>query len=358
MAALIIPVWTVEPRRPTLAASSHRDLAMTPDRPTVLVLGARGRFGAASVDAFAAAGWDVLAQTRDAVRAPPVGARHVAVDLADTGTLASAANGARAVVYAVNPPYTRWAGDALPLARLGMDVAERLGATFLLPGNVYAYGAGMPALLVEDTAVHPSTRKGAIRAAMEDELEARAARGLRSIVLRAGDFYGGGPGSWFDLVIAASIAKGRLVYPGPLDRAHAWAYLPDLARAAVALAARDDLPAMARLHFAGHTLTGAQLLDGIERAAQGLGIAPARRLRRRGVPWPLLRLAGLVLPMWREVAEMRYLWQVPHALDGTRLRATVGPLRETPLDLALVAALRGIGHGAPAGLRRPARAAT
>ena len=35
-------------------------------RPTVLVLGANGRFGAAAVNAFAAAGWRVLAQLRRA----------------------------------------------------------------------------------------------------------------------------------------------------------------------------------------------------------------------------------------------------------------------------------------------------
>ena len=49
-------------------------------------------------------------------------------------------------------------------------------------------------------------------------------------VIRAGDFFGGGPGSWFDLAIAKRAAAGALVYPGPLDRPHAWAYLPDLAQ--------------------------------------------------------------------------------------------------------------------------------
>jgi len=112
---------------------------------TALVLGANGRFGAAAVQAFAASGWRVLAQARRAPGRLPAGARHIGIDLADREALVDAAAGARVVVHAVNPPYTRWDAEVLPLARRGMDVAERLGARLLLPGNVYGYGAGMPA---------------------------------------------------------------------------------------------------------------------------------------------------------------------------------------------------------------------
>ena len=313
---------------------------------TVLVLGAGGRFGAAAVDAFAAAGWRVLAQARRAPARLPAGARHLAIDLAGVGALAAAAGGARVVVHAVNPLYTRWEAEALPLARQGMDVAERLGARFLLPGNVYAFGAGMPPLLRPDTPEAPTTRKGEIRRDLEAGLAARAATGrLRSVVVRAGDFYGAGTGSWLDLAIAKSVASGRLVYPGPLDRAHAWAYLPDFAAACAAVAARDDLPPHARLHFEGHTLTGAELLAGLERAARALDIAPARGFRRGTMPWALLRAAGVVVPMWREIAAMRYLWEVPHALDGAALARAIGSVPRTPLDTALAAALRALGHG-------------
>ncbi|HWS74107.1 MAG TPA: epimerase, partial [Quisquiliibacterium sp.] len=253
--------------------------------------------------------------------------------------------GARAVVHAINPPYTEWATQALPLARAGMDVAQRLGAVFMLPGNVYNFGEDMPALLRVDTPQSPGTRKGRIRCELEGEMQARAAQGLHSVVLRAGDFFGGGTGSWLDLAVAKSLRAGKLVYPGPLDVPHAWAYLPDLAQAFVALAGRNDLPAFTRLHFPGHTLTGRELLDAVERAAALLGEAPAGGFRRGGMPWGLLKLAGLVVPMWREVAEMAYLWRVPHALDGSALRAAIGEVRITPIDAAMVEALRRLGYG-------------
>jgi nucleoside-diphosphate-sugar epimerase len=314
-------------------------------RPTVLVLGANGRLGAAAASAFADAGWRVLAQRRHAAAQADARIGTLALPVDATDALAAAAQGASVVVHAVNPLYTRWAAEALPLARAGMDLAQRLDAAFLLPGNVYGYGATMPAALGADTPERPDTRKGRIRVAMEAEMRERAMRspgGLRSAVLRAGDFFGGaGTGSWFDRVIAKSAAAGRLVYPGPLDVPHAWAYLPDLARAFVAVAERGVPPGFTHLPFEGHTLTGRELLAAIEAAAPAAGIAPPAGGWRHGtLPWPLLRLGGLVVPMWRELAEMRYLWQRPHALDGAALQAFAGPLPQTPLTQALAASLR------------------
>lgn len=58
--------------------------------PIALVLGANGRFGAAAVAAFAAAGWTVLAQARRAPAGLPHGAMHLAVALDDTDALVAA----------------------------------------------------------------------------------------------------------------------------------------------------------------------------------------------------------------------------------------------------------------------------
>jgi len=317
---------------------------------TVLVLGANGRFGAATVRAFAAAGWRVLAHSRRAPAALPAGAVHLGTALDDTEALVTQAAGASAVVYAVNPVYTRWTQEILPLARHGMAVAERLGALFMLPGNVYAFGEGMPAMLREDTPEHPTTTKGRQRQALEAEVRVRAERGaMKAVVIRAGDFYGQGSGSWLDLAVTKSIAQGKLVYPGPLDLPHAWAYLPDLARAFVAVAAQASPPAFRTLHFAGHTLTGAELLSHVQAAADELGWRPERGWRQGGMPWGVIRAIGLLVPLMRELARMSYLWRVPHALDGGALERAVGPLPATPPREALRTALIDLGLDAASG---------
>ena len=294
---------------------------------SVLILGANGRFGLAAAQAFASAGWNVLAQTRRALaQGMPTSARRVRIGLDDVDVLVNAATGASVVVHAINPVYTRWNEEALPMARAGMDVAQRLGATFMLPGNVYNFGEAMPALLTEATPEQASTDKGRLRVLLEAEMADRASQGLRSVVVRAGDFIGVGNGSWLDLVVTKSLRDGKLVYPGPLDVPHAWAYLPDLARCFVALAERTDLPSVSRFHFPGHTLTGGELLDAVERAAAVLGLEPARGFRRGGMPWGLMRALAWAVPMWRELVKMSYLWRVPHALDGAALRRALGSI--------------------------------
>jgi nucleoside-diphosphate-sugar epimerase len=314
-------------------------------RPTVLVLGANGRLGAVAVQAFADAGWHVLAQLRRAPSAAlPAGAQALPLPMHDIQGLVKAAAGARVVLHAINPPYSRWQAELLPLAGQGMDIATALGARFLLPGNVYNFGDTMPAALREDTPQHPNTSKGALRCTLEMNLLARCSdsgpgKRLQATVIRAGDFFGAGRGSWMDLVIAKGLSQGKLVYPGPLDVPHAWAYLPDLAAAFVAAASRSQAPDFESLHFAGHAWTGQHVLDGIEAAATGLGLAPAGGFRRAGFPWRVIALGSWLVPAWRGVHEMRYLWQVPHALDGHAMQRAIGATAHTPIAQALRATL-------------------
>jgi uncharacterized protein YbjT (DUF2867 family) len=74
---------------------------------SVLILGARGRFGLAAARAFAQAGWKVHAQVRPGGGGPAIaGVRWLAADPEDTAALAAAAAGAEVVVQALSPQYT------------------------------------------------------------------------------------------------------------------------------------------------------------------------------------------------------------------------------------------------------------
>jgi nucleoside-diphosphate-sugar epimerase len=310
---------------------------------SVLILGANGRLGQVLVQAFAQAGWVVQGQ----VRRDPVGARGDAMKwlrlgLEEPRALAEAARQADVVVHAVNPPYTAWQAQALPLLRAAIATARELRALLMFPGNVYNFGAGMPERLEESTPQQPTARKGCIRVRMEEALREAARGGLRTAIIRAGDFFGGpGRGSWFDLVIAQSLPQGKVVYPGRTDAVHAWAYLPDLARTFQLIAAqRAMLAPYAVLHVPGHAVDGETFLRGLERAARRVGTLPAGvPLKRAHLPWALLRVGGLIVPMWRELAEMRYLWDVPHRLSGERLAALIGTVPLTRLEQALEEAL-------------------
>ena len=140
-------------------------------------------------------------------------------------------------------------------------------------------------------------------------------------------------GNWFDSHIAANVAKGRVLYPGPLDRVHAWAYLPDMARAIVGLAEkRAEFAPFEAFGFPGYAVTGKVLIEAIEQAC-------GRTLKLKSLPWPLIRVLGLAMPLMREVAEMSYLWRVPHAIDGAKFMACLPDFQATPFEVAIAAAL-------------------
>lgn len=323
---------------------------------TVMVLGARGRLGGAVTQAFAVAGWRVLAQRRAGGTAPAAvaGVEWVLADAADTATLRQAAAGARVVVHAMNPAYTAaaWRAEAPGLMQAAIDLAAALGAHLLFPGNVYNFGAAMPPVLAPDTPQRPSTAKGRVRVDLEQQL-AQGARqhGFPATVIRAGDFFGGGRGSWLDQVIAKKLPQGRVTWPGALDAPHAWAYLPDLARAFVDVAEAGGVPGGCEtLHFAGHTVTGRDWLAALTDVAWEQGWLPREGALRTGrLPWGLMRLASPFVPIVASLLEMRYLWDVPHALDGAALARRAGGQPPTPFGDAVREAINQLDlapHGA------------
>ena len=331
---------------------------------TVLILGARGRFGLSAARAFADAGWRVLGQTRAGAALPKEDAsiEWLGIDLNDTQALAAAAQGASVVVHALNPAYTNkaWQTQVLPMTDAAIAITRALGATLMVPGNVYNFGAAMPAVLREDTPQLAQTVKGQVRIQMEQRLQQS---GVRSIVIRAGDFFGSGQGTWFDTAMVKDIRNGRFTYPGTPDVPRAWAYLPDLARTFVAVAERRaKLPPFEVLHFAGHRITGQRWLDVLGPVAQAQGwLPPGTPLKMSKLPWPIIRIGALWVPTWAALLEMRYLWQTPHALANDKLTALLGTEPHTPLAQAVQASLVDLRWIKPPAPRRaqtePQRAA-
>ena len=327
----------------------------------VLVMGASGRFGQAAVRAFSQAGWTVFAQGRPmgngTLKSNAANPRRedgaifpirIAPDQVEE--LRGAVGRVDWVVHALNPTYADWERLALPLLNHSIDLAQGWGARLMLPGNVYNFGSTMPAVLTETTEQQPDTCKGRVRLAMEQRLQLAAREsGLHSVVLRAGDFFGSGRGSWFDLLVAKGLRKGVLSYPDAWDIKTPWAYLPDLAQATVLLAEKDlmDRQALARfevLHFKGYELSGedwAELLTPIAR--QNAWLAEGKYFKRRSIPWTLMRLIAPWARMPREILEMRYLWNRVHALDNQVLRAALGEEPHTDLRLAVEQTLQDWG---------------
>lgn len=269
---------------------------------SVLILGASGHSGSAFAEAFAAAGWEVRRFRRGS-------------------DPAEAARGAALIVNAMNPPdYHDWARQIPAITELAMTAARASGARVLVPGNVYVFGTE-PAPWSAATPHRPCSRKGRVRAEME---AAWRDSGLPVTILRAGDFIDGArPGLVMGRVVLKDLRKGKIAALGGAEVPRAHAYLPDLARAAVALAEREDLPVFADIPFAGHCFS-------LKDLAEEIGRQTGRVPRIAPFPWWLLRLAAPVWELARELGEMRYLYDHPHSLDGATFEALVPGFVPTP----------------------------
>ena len=109
----------------------------------------------------------------------------------------------------------------------------------------------------------------------------------------------------------------------------AWAYLPDMTRAAVALAGmRADLPAFSDVPFAGLTFS----MDEVKTRLEAI---LGRELKVGRFPWGAMRLAAPFWELARELGEMRYLYDLPHALDPAPMARLLPDFRVTDLDRVL-----------------------
>lgn len=301
----------------------------------VTVLGMNGHIGQAVAKAFVAAGWDVTGMARSDKHGI-AGVRFVAGNSDSVEDMRRAIGDADVVVNALNLPYDKWFNGAMEaqMAR----VAEAMGTsgkTMLFPGNIYNYAADCD-VLTPDLPQNPPTPRGAVRVRVEAMFEQAAKRGeFQVIILRAGDFYGpGSEGDWFDQIIMRETKARKISLNGTPGIGHSWAYLPDLARAFEALAAvRSTLGGFERFHFAGHFVTPEQMGAAIEKAA------PVR-LKSGMFPFWMLQAYGLIDPVIREVAKMRYIWRNPLRLTDARLDDILGQGFNTPFDVAVATTVR------------------
>ncbi len=312
-----------------------------PNPKLALVIGAAGGFGQEAAAALARHGWAVRALAR---RAQPATNRieWISGDAMKAGDVLAAARGASVIVHAANPPgYRDWDKLVLPMIDHTIAAARETGARIVLPGNIYNFGPDAFPTLHENSPQHPTTRKGAIRVEMEKRLEAAASSGARVLIVRAGDFFGPKAGNnYFSAVmVRPGSPVTRIIDPGRRGVSHAWAYLPDIGETVARLLEREErLRDFESFHFAGHQLAAREMAEAIRRAVGN------PRLPVWPFPWALVLALQPFVPLFREMAEMRYLWQRSISLDGSKLAAFLGDaLPATPLDVAVRDTLRGLG---------------
>jgi nucleoside-diphosphate-sugar epimerase len=307
-----------------------------------LVIGANGGSGHETCLALKRRGW----QVRALVRTPPaerdaLGVTWIKGDALCAADVREAAKDTSVIVHAVNPPgYRGWDKLVLPMLDNTIDAARIAGARIVLPGTIYNYGPDAFPLLREDSPQHPITRKGEIRVEMERRLAAAARMGVRTLILRCGDFIGPHAGNtWFAQgLLQPNKPANVLRYPCRYAIGHAWAYLPDVGETIARLLDREhELADFDVFHFGGYWLDGHAMAEVVRRAAGN------PRMTLRSFPWWLTALLAPFSETMRELRKMRYLWRCPVQLDDDKLVAFLGSKPYTPIEEAVRTTLQGIG---------------
>ncbi|WMT89159.1 NAD-dependent epimerase/dehydratase family protein [Pelagibacterium sp. H642] len=285
---------------------------------TITILGITGGIGYASAQAFLKAGWRVKGFAR-ANRHPIQGVEFIAGNAGSLDDLKAATAGSDLVLNGLNLPYHQW-GNGAAENLLSRVIAASAGKTMLFPGNIYNYAA-TDRIITPTTPQRPQTYRGEIRQRMESMLESAAKSGdLQAIILRAGNFYGHPfGGDFFAHLILREAEKNRICLNSRRETANAWAYLPDMARAFVALTERrQSFGSFETFHFAGHLATPNQTFAAVQKAV------PDRWLKQTSYPWPLLKAIGLFNPLIHGLVEMRYIWDNEIGLKDERLENILG----------------------------------
>ena len=316
-------------------------------KPTVLILGATGGIGNEVMHQLKEDGWRIRALNRNLTfrEVQKDGISWIKGDALIQDDVITAARGCSVIIHAVNPPgYKNWSKLVLPMMDNTIAAASHCDACIVLPGTVYNYGPDAGSLVSEGAPQRPKTRKGTIRAEMENRLQNFTQSGGRAIILRAGDFYGpNAANNWLSQGLIKPNQSVKTIWnPAVHGVGHQWAYLPDVAQIICKLLKkRQELEPFSRFHMGGHWDT-----DGIQipKTIQEIILKhTGREPKIKPFPWWMLKLAAPILETPREIMEMRYLWQQPLQLDNAKLIDCLGEEFTTSLEVAIETTLKGLG---------------
>ncbi|WP_410590498.1 NAD-dependent epimerase/dehydratase family protein [Amycolatopsis sp. lyj-23] len=260
---------------------------------------------------------------------------RVAADASDPARLTELSRGADVLYHCANPPsYTQWERLLPPLQTAVIAAAKATDAVLALTGSLYAYGRRPDGRMTEHTPMAATGHKGRLRKRMWEQA---LAAGIRTVEVRGSDYIGKDAAGIYALLIRPALTKGRTAWiTGRLDVPHTFTVNTDMAQALVTLA--GDERAWGRpWHVPSPPALTIRELAG--RYAAAAGRPPIKLIQ---LPRFVMRTAGLVVPIAREMAEMDYQWYEPFRMDATETAATFG-LTATDVDTAVRAEV-----GAPA----------
>ncbi len=243
----------------------------------------------------------------------PTGAAFTECDLLDREAVRHAVDGAGQVVLAVGFPYDSrvWRTAWPTTMRNVVEACAATGARLVFIDNLYQLGPQSEPRR-EDVTLSEAGRKPAILTEVT-RIWMTAADRVRVAALRCPDFYRPGVmASHLGATALGRIAQGQSALLFAPDTPHDFAYVPDIARAAVTLLdAPDDAYGEVWNMPCAPTRTPREIL---KLGADAIGRRPAVT----SIPLGLLPILGIFSRMMKEVADVGFTWDRPYQVDSSK----------------------------------------
>ena len=296
-----------------------------------------GPTGKATADLLHARGQAVRVVQRKRPADLPPGVEFMTCDVLKADDVKRAIAGASQAVVTIGFEYTGkiWKA-AWPTAMANLIAAAEIANVRVIQiDNMYMYGP-QDAPLHEDMPLTSYGMKPAVRAEVTRMWQkAVRERRVRWAALRAPDFYGPGVrnshmGDTGLVPVAQGKAAQLLMAP---NLPHAFAYVPDIGRAAVSLLDAPDDAFNQVWHVpCAPALTPRQML---QIGADAAGV----KLKVMALPSFMLQLLGAFAAPMRELSEMRFTWNRPYQVDATKFARRFWS-DATPFEVGIPAAIR------------------
>ena len=238
-------------------------------------------------------------------------------DLSNPAFVDQAVEGSEVVYLVVGFDYNLkvWEEKWPTLMRATINACIKHNARLVFFDNVYSYDINAIPHMTEESEYNPPSRKGAVRKQISQMLmdEVKAGK-LMALIARSADFYGpGNDKSFANEMVYKNFLKGRRAnWFIDADKKHSFTYTPDAAKATALLGNTDDAyNTIWHLPTDKNTITGREFIELFSKEMK----VPNKLVV---MPMWMVRLAGIFVPVLKEMREMMYQYDRDYFFDSSK----------------------------------------
>ena len=238
-------------------------------------------------------------------------------DLSNPAFVDQAVEGSDVVYLVVGFDYNLkvWEEKWPTLMRATINACIKHNARLVFFDNVYSYDINAIPHMTEESEYNPPSRKGAVRKQISQMLmdEVKAGK-LMALIARSADFYGpDNDKSFANEMVYKNFLKGkRANWFIDADKKHSFTYTPDAAKATALLGNTDDAyNTIWHLPTDKNTITGREFIELFSKEMK----VPNKLVV---MPMWMVRLAGIFVPVLKEMREMMYQYDRDYFFDSSK----------------------------------------